>query len=107
MYIAAGGPGLKQSDLVAFWCGEASFGMELGEVGAWSGCGWFGDGRSDLVGGMWFGGAWKWSLVRLCMVRHGGGEVRFGCDMGGRLDLDRYYRMDWESRINSCTGNAG
>ena len=29
MYIVAGGPGLKQSGLVAFWFGEASFGGEV------------------------------------------------------------------------------
>ena len=94
--------------LVRSWFGSVvvvRVGPVVGEVG------WF--------GGMSFGGAWKWSLVRqvgetswfgidvVGLVRHGGGEVRFGCDMGGRLDLDRYYRMDWESRMNSCTGNAG
>ena len=68
MFIAAGGLGLKQSDLVAFWFGEASFGIELGEVGAWSGCGWFGDGRSDLV---------RWYVVRWSM------EVELGSAMHG------------------------
>ena len=69
MFIAAGGFGLKQSGLVAFWFGEASFGMELGEVGAWSGCGWFGDGRIDLV---------RWYVVRWSM------EVEFWFGMEGK-----------------------
>ena len=32
MYIAASGPGLKQSGLAVVWFGEVSFGMELGPV---------------------------------------------------------------------------
>ena len=42
MYIVVGGPGLKQSGLVVFWFGVASFGMELGPVMEWTGGRWFG-----------------------------------------------------------------
>ena len=37
MYIAAGGPGLKQSGLAAFWFGEALVRPCLEKVGVWSG----------------------------------------------------------------------
>ena len=67
MYMAAGGPGLKQSGLAVIWFGEASFG---GEVCVW--LGGIGPAMNDLVLviRLWSCGGpvvWAW------LVRYGSG----------------------------------